>query len=495
MPRGLACCVFAVFLSRIVVAAPSERPNVLLLVIDDLNDWVGCLGGHPEARTPKIDGLARQGTLFANAHCQAPLCNPSRTSLLTGRRPSSTGVYALDVWFRDDERLANIVTLPQAFMNSGYYVMSCGKIFHDAFPPRGRRLDGVEVGVWGYHGNNGPMPEKKFVDTPSPIPLMDWGIFPERDEDQDDWMVADWAIEQLDATEDSDKPWFLGVGFRRPHVPCYASQAWFDQTPEAGLILPPYRENDREDVPEFAWFLHWDLPEPRLSWLRKHDQWHALVRAYLASTSFVDSQVGRVLDALDRSGQAGRTIVVLTSDHGFHLGEKEITGKNTLWERSTRVPLVISGPRVRSGQTCRQPAELLDLYPTLLEMAGIAGDPTLEGHSMVPQLRDEASPRPWPAITTHGPGNHAIRTVRHRFIRYADGSEEVYDLELDPNEWENLAGNESMSEMKRELAAWIPRVDVPPIPGGASRLLERKGDGWYWEGKRVEPGSSVPGVE
>lgn len=490
--RGMSAAVVAALIGASAAGPPAraeEKPNVLLVLVDDLNDWVGCLGGHPQASTPRMDALAAAGTVFRNAHCQAPLCNPSRTSLLTGRRPSSTGVYALDPWFRSSPSLANLVTLPQAFRHHGYRTILGGKVFHDAYPPADRRADGSETDEWGYHGGAGPLPEHKLVETPSPIAIMDWGVFPDRDEEIEDSKVADWAIDRLSAPPDG--PWFLAVGFRRPHVPCFAPQKWFDAIPQP-TILPPFLEDDRDDVPPFAWFLHWRLPEPRLAWLRRAGQWEPLVRAYLASTSYVDSQVGRVLDALDASGLRDRTIIVLASDHGWHLGEKGITGKNSLWERSTRVPLIFAGPGVKAAGVCRSPAELLDLYPTLLELCGLPGDPSLEGHSLAPQLADDQSPRPWPALTTHGPGNHAVRTDRHRLIHYADGSEELYDLASDPNEWTNLATDPAHDRLRRELAAWLPRVNVPPIPGSKTRLLERTPDGWTWEGVPILPADPVP---
>lgn len=470
-----------------------DRPNVLLILIDDLNDWVGCLGGHPAALTPRIDGLAARGTLFANAHCQAPLCNPSRTSLLTGLRPTTTGVYALDTWYGKGGIDRDVEWMPEAFLRGGYDVAVCGKVFHDAYPPADERHDGYLVGTWGFRGGFGLRPEHKFVETPDPNPLVDWGVFPERDEDQDDWKVADWAIARMGAAADAERPWFLAVGFRRPHVPCYASQAWFDGVPDEDRILPPVLEGDRDDVPPFAWYLHWDLPEPRLAWLRRAGQWRALVRAYLASIRFVDSQVGRVLDALEASGAAERTIVVLASDHGFHLGEKGITGKNSLWERSTRVPLIWAGPGVAAGAVCRRPVELLDIYPTLEEMAlreGTGGD----GHSLAPLLARADAPRPWPAITTHGPGNHAVRNGRFRYIRYADGSEELYDLLDDPNEWRNLSGQPRYRAVLESLAWWLPRVEQPPFGSGKLRLLEGREGAWMWQGKRIEPGAAVPGL-
>ncbi len=475
-------------------ALGGEQPNVLLILVDDLNDWVGCLGGHPEARTPRIDGLAARGTLFANAHCQAPLCNPSRTSLLTGLRPTTTGVYALDSWYGDGPPEYRVEWLPEVYLDEGYEVSVCGKVFHDAYPPERDREDGHLVGTWGFRGGFGPRPERKFVETPDPNPLVDWGVFPERDEQKDDWKVADWAIGRMGEIASGSKPWFLAVGFRRPHVPCYASKRWFDQVPDDDRILPPVMANDRDDVPRFAWYLHWDLPEPRLAWLERAGQWRALVRAYLASTSFVDSQVGRVLDALEACGERDRTIVVLASDHGFHLGEKGITGKNSLWERSTRVPMIWAGPGVAAGAVCRRPVQLLDVYPTLLEVAGSPDRSGLDGHSLAPLLTDAATPWPWPAITTHGPGNHAARNDRFRFIRYADGSEELYDLEQDPNEWRNLVGESAYRGIARSLAWWLPRSEEPPLGAGKLRLIEGRDGEWMWEGERIEPGAAVPGL-
>ncbi len=472
--------------SAMTARAAERRPNVLFIAVDDLNDWVGCLGGHPQSVTPNIDRLARRGTLFANAHCQAPLCNPSRSSLLTGLRPTTTGIYALEPGIRAVASLKDRVTLPQYFAAHGYATSAFGKVFHDgSIPPADRAR---EFHVWGEAGRM-PLPKEKFVHTPEDIALMDWGVFPERDEDSGDWKIADAAIAHLKGLPQG-RPFFLAVGFRLPHVPCFAPKKWFDRIPDESLELPPVRDDDRDDVPTFAWFLHWKLPEPRLSWLREADQWRPLVRAYLASTSFMDGQVGRVLEALDASGRAGDTVVVLWSDHGWHLGEKGITGKNTLWERSTRVPLIFAGPGVAAGSVCTRPAELLDLYPTLVELCGLPARDGLEGHSLVPQLKAPESPRPWPAVTTHNRGNHAIRSERWRYIRYADGSEELYDHRADPNEWTNLAHDPSLAGVRRDHARWLPAREANPVPGSMSRLLDREDGIWYWENRPIVPGEA-----
>jgi len=468
---------------RASAAAPA-RPNVLFVAIDDLNDWVGCLGGHPQAHTPNLDRLAARGTLFANAHVQAPLCNPSRSSLLTGLRPSTTGIYGLAPGIRDVASTKDCITLPQYFARHGYFTAAFGKVFHDGSIPAAQRAN--EFNVWGLAPGM-PLPARKFVQTPATMAVMDWGVFPADDHEQADWKIAEAAIGQL-KSRPADKPFFLAVGFRLPHVPCFVSQQWFDLfPPEDQIRLPPVREHDRDDVPEFAWYLHWKLPEPRLSWLKQAGQWRPLVRAYLASTAFMDSQVGRVLDALDASGEAANTVVVLWSDNGWHLGEKGMTGKTTLWERSTRVPLVFAGPGVARAAKCTRPAELLDIYPTLIELCGLPRRQGLEGHSLVPQLKNAKSPRPWPAITTHNVGNHAVRSERWRYIRYADGSEELYDLRRDPNEWTNLASNPRYAGVVREHARWSPTTNAPPAPGSATRILVKEDGVWLWEGKPIIP--------
>jgi arylsulfatase A-like enzyme len=463
------------------------KPNYLIIAIDDLNDWIGSLGGHSQVKTPNIDRLAARGTLFTNAHTQAPLCNPSRASLLTGLRPSTTGVYALQPRLRQASTLKDAVTLPQYLKRHGYRTLGVGKIFHDNLSESDLAR---EFDVWGEVEHYKNMPGRKFVTTPDPIRLMDWGPFPEKDSDHDDWKVADWAIKQLKS--DIPRPFFLAVGLRLPHVPLYAPQKWFDLYPEDKLVLPPVKEGDRDDVPEFAWYLHWKLPEPRLSWLRANDQWRPMVRGYLATISFMDHQVGRLLDALESNGLAGNTVVVLWSDHGWHLGEKGISGKNTLWERSTRVPLIFAGPGVAGGARCLRPVELLDLYPTLLELSWLPASAALEGHSLVPLLKNPGSKRVWPAITTHNRNNHSVRSERWRYIRYADGSEELYNEARDPHEWTNLARDPRYAKVMAEHRRWLPRVNAPPVPGSAARLLTNAGGIWMWEGKPIRKDDHEP---
>ena len=500
----LLCCLVGVVLHssdlkahepKSALQPPAVRrahPNVVMIVIDDQNDWIRCLNGHPQARTPHIDRLATRGTLFTNAHCQSPLCNPSRTSVLTGLRPSSTGVYGLSPNLRSVADLKAATTLPQHFRRHGYQTLMAGKIYHGAY---GRKPEEDEFDIIGPPSTVGPRPAAPLVQTPSHHPLVDWGTFPHRDEDKGDWKLASWTVEQLQ--QPHEQPFFLSVGFFLPHVPCYVTQQWYDLFPEEGLQLPPVLDEDRSDTPRFSWYLHWKLPEPRLRFLRESSQWKNLVRSYLASTAFVDSQVGRIMDALDASPFADNTIIVLWSDHGWHLGEKAITGKNTLWERSTRVPLIFAGPKVAAGATCPQPAELLDIYPTLAELCDLPAQKNLEGHSLVPQLTDAATTRKWPAITTHNHDNHGIRSLDWRYIRYADGSEELYNLRDDPNEWKNLAQDASYVTTLNAHRKWLPAINLKPVPGSKDRILlyDAATGQVNWEGEDIPPGAPIPEVE
>jgi arylsulfatase A-like enzyme len=474
----------------------NRKPNILFIAIDDQNDWVGHLGGHPLARTPHLDALAARGTTFLNAHCQSPLCNPSRTSLMFGLRPTSTGIYGLSPAPRDHADVRGRVSLPQHFAAHGYRTYATGKIYHMG-TTAGRKARNPEFDVTAPLGGVGARPPKKLI-GPTPMgdnPLMDWGVWPPDNDDtkKGDHKVASWIAEQIREAP-QDQPFFIAAGFFLPHVPCYATQQWFDLYPDDDSVLPKILETDRDDTPRFSWYLHWSLPEPRLKWLREKNQWRNLARSYLACTSFTDSQIGRLMKTLEETGRDKDTIVVVWGDNGFHLGEKDISGKNTLWDRSTRVPLIFAGPGVKSGQRCTQPAELMDIYPTLVELAGLTQRDDLEGISLGPQLRDAATRRERPAITSHNQGNHGIRSERWRYIRYADGSEELYDMKADPHEWHNLAGKPGHETVIEQHKAWLPKVDRPLAPDSAARILtyDPASDTAVWEGKTVKRSDPIP---
>lgn len=476
---------------EIAISPEDPRPNVLFISIDDLNDWVGCLKGHPQVKTPNIDRLASMGTLFTNAHTQSPICNPSRTSVLTGYRPSTTGIYGLSPWIRDEEGLKDIVTLPQYFKKQGYKTFSGGKIYHGGY---GRRDSDREFDSLGPPAGVKMSPPTKLAGiTPGGNnPWVDWGSFPIKDEELQDWEIASWASDMLNGNLPS--PFFLSVGFFLPHVPLYAPKEYFDLYPRDNVMMPKMKENDREDTPRASWYNHWDVPEPRWKWFQENNQDILFVRSYLAAISYMDQQLGRVLDALDKSDYKENTIIVLWSDHGFHLGEKEISGKNTLWEQSTRVPLIFAGKHIGIGKKVSTPAELLDIYPTLIDLCGFPTKEDLEGHSLLPQLKNNEAKRIWPAITTNNYNNHAVRTQNWRYIRYADGSEELYDLKSDPYEWTNLANSRAYTGMVDSLSKWLPKKNKEPYVGNYQRILEYKDKTPYWQGQPIKKSDTIPGI-
>jgi choline-sulfatase len=485
----------------------ADRPNVLFIAIDDQNDWIGHMGGHPLAKTPHLDRLALRGTSFLNAHCNAPLCNPSRTSLLLGLRPTTTGIYGLAPWFRTLPEWRDRVALPQHFAQHGYRTAATGKIYHGGTGGGGNRArtrnarneqeDAPEFQFTAPYGGVGTKPPKKLVgDTPmGNNPLMDWGVWPLDNDDtqKGDYQVASWTVEQIKSAP-KDQPFFIAAGFFLPHVPCYATQKWFDLYPDDDSVLPKVLDGDRSDTPRFSWYIHWELPEPRLKWVKDNKQWRNLVRSYLASTSFVDAQIGRLLTALEESGHADNTIVVVWGDHGWHLGEKEITGKNTLWDDGTRVPLLFAGPSISKGQSCRQPAELLDIYPTLIDLAGLTKRDDLEGISLLPQLKDATTKRDRPAVTSHNQGNHGVRSESWRYIQYADGSEELYDMSADPNEWHNIIHKPELASVVAEHRKWLPKIDRALAPNSANRILtyDKVTDEAIWEGKKIKRSDPIP---
>lgn len=442
------------------LAAAAAPPDVLFIAIDDLNDWVGCLGGHPQALTPNIDRLAGEGVLFTNAHCQAPICGPSRASVMTGLAPTTSGIYLQiqDKHIRGANEATRTATfLPDSFEKHGYHTRGVGKILHK----------GDGAGIFddyspGHH--MGPKPEVRFKWDPRKMKLegntqTDWAAYPDHDREMPDVRTAAWAVEQLKTKR--DQPVFLAAGFVRPHVPWYVPAKWFAKHPLADIQTPPYRPDDMDDVPEMGRRVAAVPMMPTTEWAIANDEWKAIVQAYLASVTFVDAQVGKLLDALEESGRADRTVVVLWSDHGYHLGEKNRFAKQAIWERDTRVPLVIRAPGIGGGQRCDAPVQLLDLYPTLLELCGLPRNPQNDGHSLVPLLKDPTSEWNHLAVTCYGVGNVSIRSRTHRYIIYEDGSEELYDMKADPNEWTNLAARPDSEAIKERLAKARPGKEAP----------------------------------
>jgi arylsulfatase A-like enzyme len=436
--------------------AARNRPNVLFIAIDDLNDWIGRLGGHPQARTPNLDRLASRGVLFTRAYCAAPLCNPSRAALMTGVRPSTSGVYTNSQPFRRSPVLKDAVTLPQHLRAHGYRSIGTGKIYHGGFPDPQSWDE-----YWPSQTQNkppDPAPPQRPANGIPDTAQFDWAALKNPDSDMGDYKVVDWAAGQL--RRKHDKPFFLACGIFRPHLPWYVPQKYFDLFPLGSIQLPTVKNDDLDDVPPIG--RRFARPEGDHKKVLQHDQWRKAVQAYLASITFADAQVGRLLDAFDASPYARNTAIVLWSDHGWHLGEKLHWRKFTLWEEATRNVLMMVAPGVtRAGARCDRTVSLLDIYPTLVDVCGLPGRPVLEGASLLPLLRRPDAPWDRPAVTTYFRNNHSVRSERWRYIRYSDGGEELYDHQNDPLEWTNLASKPEHQAVKTELARWLPKENAP----------------------------------
>jgi arylsulfatase A-like enzyme len=431
---------------------PEKRPNILFIAVDDLNDWVGCLGGHPDTLTPNIDRLAGRGVLFKHAYCSAPACNPSRASLLTGIRPSTSGVYHNNQPWRPV--LPDAVTLPRHFKDNGYHVEGRGKIYHG-----GHSQDEES---WHHYTRRGsdPNPAQYPLNMKHKTKNFDWGPLDVADEEMDDRKVVDWAESFL--SKPHDKSFFLACGLFRPHLPWYVPRKYFKDFPAESITLPNVKEDDLDDIP----------PMGREMARRKSDHekvlgsgnWRKAVSSYLASIHFTDANVGRLMEALNRSSYAENTIVVLWGDHGWHLGEKLHWRKFALWEEATHCPLIVVGPGVAKGEKCVRTVSLLDIYPTLADVCGLPNLNAWEGETLGPLLKDPHKSWERPALTTHGRENHSVRSERWRYIRYADGTEELYDHNKDSLEWTNLANRAEYAETKKQLAEWLPKVNVENAP-------------------------------
>jgi arylsulfatase A-like enzyme len=466
--------------SSVLLVAAEVKPNVLMILTDDLNDWVGCLGGHPQVQTPNIDRLADRGLLFTNAHVPAPVCNACRVSVLTGRRPSSTGIYANDIIWH--QALPGVTSLPAYFMANGYHVVGGGKVNHHT-PGFNRRSDWhdyfdqvfdshyqIELARKGKVKNfqwpdgfplNQIEAVRQFRKPPQNANEFDWGPFEAADHQMGDGIMVEWAKQFL--ASPPDQPFFLAAGIYRPHLPFYAPRKYFELYPTGQIIPPAIKEDDCDDLPAGGKAMAADRRGDYELVLRE-GKYQELLQAYLAGITYADALVGQLIDALDASPCAHNTIVILWSDHGWHLGEKQHLHKFTLWERSTRVPLIVAVPGVtQPGSRTGRPVGLIDLFPTLNELCRLPPLAELEGQSLVPLLTCPALPWDRPALTTHGQGNHAVRSERWRYIRYADGGEELYDHQVDPHEWYNIATVAEFASVKAELARSLPEHEAEPL--------------------------------
>lgn len=435
-----------------------DHPDIVFIIVDDLNDYLGYLGGHPNAVSPSMDALAESGMAFPHAYCNSPQCRPSRTSLNYGKYASNTGTY-FNVKFKDETKIETL-TMQQFFMENGYRVASGGKVFH---------------GNPGNHGDallarpkdpKPPKGEDTFNAYGSPA---DGYALDAADEEMSDYKVASWAIDEWNT--ETDKPLFMSVGFFRPHRPLQVPAPWFNKFPIDSIQRPaePAEGDDWDDMPEFAHKLarshaHKNMHDGLSDHedIVKRELWDETLQAYLASVAFVDAQIGRFLEALEKNPRGRDTIVMLTSDHGWHLGEKKHWCKGAIWEQTLKVPFIVKAPGVEAGAINLEPVSLIDVYPSLVDLAGLEVPAFLDGNSIKPQLYDPRAERD-PAVSLYGEANTSIRSKDWRYIRYEDGSEELYHHKEDPNEWTNEADNPEHASIKKGLSKFIPKNPHPGI--------------------------------
>jgi len=429
-------------------AQTADKYNVLFIAVDDMNDWIGPFGGYKGIITPNLDNLAKSGVKFDKAYCSAPACNPSRASLLTGVRPATSGVYHNDQPWRPV--LKDAVTLPQYFTANGYEVEGAGKIYHNSYN---------DAASWPvYHGvPKNPEP----TSAPNGKAHFDWNPVNAKDEEMGDYKTVSKGIEFL--KKDHNKPFFLAMGFTRPHLPWYVPQKYFDLYPLDKITLPEVIKNDLSDIPPAG--VKIAKPQGDHKFIVESNQWKKAIQGYLASNTFTDGQIGRLIDALNKSKYKENTIIVLFGDHGWHLGEKEHWRKFSLWEESARVPFIIIAPGLtKANTTVNRTVNLMDIYPTLIELCKLPSKSGLEGNSIVPLLKNPEVAWNHPSVTTHGLKNHSVRSEKYRYIVYEDGSEELYDHDVDPQEWKNLAKDPKFTNVKKELIAFLPKVNAPNAP-------------------------------
>jgi arylsulfatase A-like enzyme len=454
VPVVLALCAFVGPLQS------ADRPNVLFIVLDDENGFALRSDLAPQPVSPNLDRFAKRGVTFIHAQCAAPVCNPSRTAFLSGLRPSSTGIYdnSQDAMPKDHV-LASVPALPVYFRDHGYLSAGGGKIFGSSFGSL------VKNHVWDVTPDNRRKGRSEDARPPKDqIPLSglggkhDWGPFPDSRESMADWQLAGWAAGFLGQPQ--SKPFFLACGIVKPHTPWYVPKEYFDLFPPDKITIADLAADENAGLPEASRATPKEIKQETATVARRKE----LVAAYLAASRYADDCVGRILDALDEGPHRENTIVVIFGDNGYQFGEKHTWSKGQLWEGSANIPLVIAGPGIPRGEKCSRPVGLIDLYPTLLDLSGLPPRPDVDGVSIVPLLKNPSAPWNRPALTTAGFKNHALRTERWSYIRYADGSEELYDHEADPLERKNVASLPESAAIKAGLQKWLPSHDEPRNP-------------------------------
>jgi arylsulfatase A-like enzyme len=437
--------------------APAPKPNVLFIISDDLCCWLGCYG-DPQARTPNLDRLAARGAIFKNALCAAPLCNPSRTSLVTGMRPSETGVYKNNILWA--EAVPNAMSIPLHFKNNGYYVSGAGKITHLA--------SSVRKSDW----NDFDSVKVNKVALSKPLLTFEWAVVPDKKEGElEDYLITSYVVKRL--KQKHDKPFFLACGLHRPHLDWNVAQKYFDMNPLKAIKQPLIKPDDLDDVPPIGRELAaGSVPDKSIRAIPQGPE--KAIQAYRAAVSSMDAQVGRLLDALDASPAKDNTVIVFMGDNGWHHGEKQHWGKTALWKESATVPLIWVAPGVtKPGAVCEKPVDFLSIFPTLCNLAGLPVPAQCKGPSISPLLADPKAPWNHLALSTMGRGNHAVCDERYRYIRYSDGTEELYDHKSDPNEWTNIATNPEFAPIKARLSKPMPGLQAE----AAEKVRKANGDG------------------
>ena len=477
--KPIFLCLVVMVLGRPVTGAANEKYNVLFLICDDLNCDLACYG-HPQVQSPHIDRLARRGVRFEHAYCQYPLCGPSRASFMTGLYPDQTLVKKNAIYIR--EHVPNVQTLSQMFRDNGWFASRIGKIFHydvpkhigtgghddpyswdQTFNPRGRDVDDEDL-IFSLRPG-------QFGGT------LSWLAADGEDEEQTDGIPAREAVRQLLQFAAAKKPFFLAVGLYRPHTPYVAPKKYFDLYPTNSIVVPAEPEGYLDTLPAAA----------RKSLLKKREQndlpddlARKAIQAYHASITFADAQAGIILDALDELGLADSTIVLLTSDHGYHMGEHGYFQKSTLFENADHVPLIMAGPGIPAGSVGKSTAalaEMVDFYPTLAEWCGLKAPAYLSGMSLMPVLKDPATGNPPrnAALTQYADG-YSLRTARYRYTEWGEhgkGGNELYDHENDPAEMINLAQRAGHEDLIRELSEQLHKRigEARSKPDGVQQIL------------------------
>ncbi|WP_281612773.1 sulfatase [Flammeovirga sp. SubArs3] len=445
---------FGLFITTGVVQAQKNKkqPNIVFIAIDDMNDWTGFLGGHPQAITPNLDKLAEKGVNFTNAHCSAPGCSPSRNALLYGIEPFNSGLYPFYEHEIHNDLMNKYTSLPRLLKENGYATYGAGKIHHGLKDDK-REWTGYLTDLNTrkvFEEGEGYKVNKKMSFRPTHNPMSE----------HVDYQVASYGVDILEKKH--KKPFFLAVGIVKPHLPFDAPKQFFDALPEE-ILAPEILETDLSDIPREGKSMRKAGDDRRF---RNDDAWEDVRRAYLACISWADYNIGRVITALEESDYADNTVVIVWSDHGFHLGEKMSFKKFTLWEEATRVPFIIYDTRdkkVKYGRTYDEAISLINVYKTVADYANVKTPDYVDGASLKGIVKQPLKTLDEPAITSWGKGNYAVRTKDYRYIRYYDGTEELYFHTNDHNEWTNLAKDASYQEKKTELSQYLPKGEAPLV--------------------------------